>query len=110
MYDAHHKGISYNIFFVLKGLVDGEEGVSAQKSGTGAQLADGWYYLVGDDVDGDGPHEFREEAEHYAEAAIEADQESQMYTQVDEFVARLTNFGWSHTQVEEAFKEALKEV
>lgn len=61
-----------NIFFVLKGLTNGERGVHALPSGAPNQppLADGWYYLLDDDdLDGHGPYRSREDAQEAYKAA-----------------------------------------
>lgn len=58
-------------FFVLKGLLNGEEGVEARRCGppNADFLVDGWYFLFDDewqDPDGTGPFDSRQEAEREA--------------------------------------------
>lgn len=98
-----HKGYEYTIFFVLNGLINGEEGVYAQKTGTGEQLKDGWYYLLGDDVDGDGPYDHREEAQHYAQSQVDAEDHQRMEDEFGEFVARLKARGFTEDELADAF-------
>lgn len=104
-----HKGYEYTLFFVLKGLVNGEEGELAQRSGTGAKLEDGWYFLRDDDVDGDGPYDFREEAMQYAQMGINAEDESRMFDEMAEFIARLKNKDFDAATITDAFNEAIKD-
>lgn len=52
----------FNVFFVLNGLFNGEEGVKAATIGLGKRLEDGWYYLLQDQEDGVGPYRSKEEA------------------------------------------------
>ncbi len=49
------------LFYVLNGLLNGERGVSAETT-SGRQLADGHYFLLGDDVDGVGPFVSQQDA------------------------------------------------
>ena len=60
-----------DVFFVLNGLVNGEEGVKALPAGGGQEepLSDGWYFLHGENPDGLGPHRSRDEAVRKAEWA-----------------------------------------
>lgn len=54
-----------DLFFVLKGLVNGERGATAELSGpaNGPVLADGWYWLLDGDADPrGGPFDSREDA------------------------------------------------
>lgn len=104
-----HKGYEYTLFFVLNGLINGEEGELAQRSGTGEQLKDGWYFLMGDDVDGDGPYEHKDEARMYAELGIGAEDERLMYNEVAEFVARLRNRDFDVATITDAFNVAIKD-
>lgn len=57
-----------DVFFVLNGLLNGEEGVKAVPAGGGdGRLSDGWYYLRPGDADGQGPYRSRDEAVRKAE-------------------------------------------
>ena len=54
------------IYFVLNGLLNGEEGVYAIPAGGGEvpPQEDGWYFFVFDgDTDGEGPFDSRDEAQ-----------------------------------------------
>lgn len=64
-----------DVFFVLNGLVNGEEGVKALPAGGGQEepLSDGWYFLRGENPDGQGPYRSRDEAVRKAERAAEMD-------------------------------------
>lgn len=58
--------MSNRIYFVLKGLLNGEEGVYAVPAGGGEvpPQEDGWYFFVFDgDSDGEGPFDSRDEAQ-----------------------------------------------
>lgn len=46
----------FTLFYVLRGLTNGKEGVYAHKCGHGYQLDDGHYFLAGDDLNGRGPY------------------------------------------------------
>lgn len=50
------------IFFVLKGLVNGEEGMYALTCGFNKQMPDGWYFQSYYEDDGIGPFISREES------------------------------------------------
>lgn len=55
-----------NTYFVLNGLLNGEEGVRALTCGFGAQQPDGWYWLNDGEEDGHGPFGSRQLAERAA--------------------------------------------
>ena len=56
------------LYFVLNGLMNGEDGVHACTTGVGQQQKDGWYWLIEGMDDGKGPFESREQAKADAEA------------------------------------------
>lgn len=62
-------------FFVLNGLVNGEEGMLATRAGPpdGPLVPDGWYFHFDDewqDPDGTGPYTSRDEAVRAADASL----------------------------------------
>lgn len=66
-------------FFVLNGLVDGEEGVTATPAGSGVDpvMADGWYVLADGDPDGKRPFASRDEALRSTKGAPAGEEEPQ---------------------------------
>jgi hypothetical protein len=58
-------------FFVLNGLLNGEEGVQACTCGFGHQLKDGWYFQLEGDDDGVGPFLSREETQRAGAEALD---------------------------------------
>lgn len=54
-------------YFVLNGLVNGQDGTPAAKAGDGDEVQkDGWYYLFDGEADGNGPHESVQKAKDAA--------------------------------------------
>lgn len=68
-YGTRHKVEEYQTFFVLNGLLNGEEGVEAATAGFGVILADGWYYIFDGMDDGAGTYKSQQAAE---KAAVES--------------------------------------
>lgn len=58
-----------SVYFVLNGLVNGEDGEYAIEAGgdDARRVPDGWYFLKDGDADGTGPYDHKQEAEHAAE-------------------------------------------
>lgn len=56
--------MNYTIYFVLNGLLNGEEGIYALPAGGGDDLPqeDGWYYLLEGEADGVGPYKSSNDA------------------------------------------------
>lgn len=50
------------MYFVLNGLINGEEGVRALTCGIGDQQPDGWYWIRDGMEDGIGPFDSKEAA------------------------------------------------
>ena len=102
-----YKGIEYTLFFVLKGLVDGEEGMLAQRSGTGEELKDGWYFLTDDNPDGDGPYDFKEEADQYAQMGLDGEEEARAVDAFTTLIQRFRNYGFDDNTIKTCFEEGL---
>lgn len=64
----------FTVYFVLKGLHNGEHGVTALRNGApsgSSPMADGWYWFSDDDEDiTGGPHDSDRSARDAAEAAL----------------------------------------
>jgi len=76
-------------YFVLKGLVNGEEGEFAVPSGGSADKVqpDGWYYLLEGEANGRGPFNSRKDAEYAGR------RETQQWA-IDELAEELYNGDW----------------
>lgn len=107
-----HRGVSYDLYFVLKGYVNGQEGERAIKAGGGDEKdlqADGWYFLTGEDLDGQGPWDHWEEAEMYAKLGIDAELESELAEEILNYVGELVkDKGFDLAQVTAAFNDAVQ--
>lgn len=88
------------IFFVLNGLMNGEEGEMAMTCGVGETMPDGWYYIFDGMDDGQGPSASRRGAETAAYKYIELcqdegedDDSSPDYFAVYEANGKLVHYG-----------------
>lgn len=100
------KNAEFTIFFVLNGLVDGEEGYYATRTNEDV-LEDGWYYLYGDDPGGNGPYISRDEAIFFCEKEIDADIEYVAVEKLQEIFNELYNRGYRPEDVAGFIKKAL---